>query len=77
MTLVVVALVFLWTVQIVFFEPNYIAIIGGDIEEKALLLAGDMNDIDELSLWSNPLRNFSRNINGKVCAPQLLWGRRQ
>jgi signal transduction histidine kinase len=66
MSLVAVTLAFLWIVQIVFFEPSYIETIGSEIEEQALLLANDLHDADEVSLWNNPLRNFSRTINGKV-----------
>jgi signal transduction histidine kinase len=65
-TLVFLVLAFLWIVQIAFFEPNYIKIIGDDIEEQAFLLADELNNIDATSLWDNPLRHFSRAIGGKV-----------
>lgn len=65
-TLVVLTLAFLWIVQIVFFEPNYIDAIRTEIEEQAVLLAGELDELDKASLWNNPLRHFSRTINGKV-----------
>ena len=64
--LVLATLAFLWTAQIVFFEPRYIKIVSSEIEEQVLLLTDDLSDLDIVSLWDNPLRNISAMISGRV-----------
>lgn len=68
MLLVVLVLVFLWFVQIQFFEPNYLNATISQLSTQARTAAGETENLDSFEAKShdNPLYLLSKTVNGRV-----------